>query len=80
MDKLLKNQNKKLNLLSPINEIPGTPTKPDTPKRKQIKRMIERKKTSDKLKSPLIRAIEREIVEKHDSDSECDDNTDLFRI
>ena len=32
MDKLLKNQNKKLTVLSPINEIPGTPTKPDTPK------------------------------------------------
>ena len=80
MDKLLKNQNKKLPVLSPINEAPGSPTKPDTPKRKQIKRMIERKKTSDKLESPLIRAIEREIVEKHDSDSECDDNTDLFRI
>ena len=42
--------------------------------------MIERKKTSEKLESPLIRAIEREIVEKHDSDSECDDNIDLFRI
>ena len=80
MDKLLKIQNKKLSVLSPINEIPGSPTKPDTPKRKQIKRMIQRKKTSDKLESPLIRAIEREIVEKHDSDSESDDNTNLFRI
>lgn len=80
MDKLFKIQNKRLRVLSPINEIPGSPTKPDTPKRKQIKRMVERKKTSEKLESPLVRAIEREIVEKHDSDSECDDNMDLFRI
>ena len=80
MDKLLKIQNKRLSVLSPINQVPGSPTKPDTPKRKQIKRMVERKKTSDKLESPLVRAIEREIVEKHDSDSECDDNMDLFRI
>tara|TARA_B110000444_G_C18543130_1_gene456696 strand:- start:348 stop:593 length:246 start_codon:yes stop_codon:yes gene_type:complete len=78
MDKLIKLKNKRLKVLSPINQIPGSPTKPDTPKRKQIKRMIERKKTSEKLESPLIRAIERKIVEKHDSDSECDDNIDLF--
>ena len=80
MDKLFKFQNKRLSVISPIKKTPGTPTKPDTPKRKQIKRLIERKKTSDKLESPLIRAIEREIVEKHDSDSECDDNVYLFRI
>ena len=80
MDKLLKIQNKRLSVLSPVNEIPGRPTKPDTPKRKQIKRLIERKKTSEKLESPLVRAIEREIVEKHDSDSECDDNMDLFSV
>ena len=43
MDKLLKIQNKRLSVLSPINEAPGSPTKPDTPKEKQIKRMIEEK-------------------------------------
>ena len=80
MDKLLKIQNKRLSVLSPVNEIPGSPTKPDTPKRKQIKRLIERKKTSEKLESPLVRAIERKNVEKHDTDSECDDNMDLFSI
>ena len=77
MDKLLKVNNKRLTVISPINIVPGTPTKPDTPKRKQIKRMIERKKTSDKLESPLIRAIERTIVEKHDSDSDNDER-DMF--
>ena len=39
--------------------------------------MIERKRTSDKLESPLVRAIERTIVEKHDSDSD-NDKAELF--
>lgn len=78
MDKFLKLQRKKLTVFSPTNIIPGSPTKPDTPKRKQIKRLIDRKKTSDKLESPLVRAIERTIVEKHDSDSENDEEKSIF--
>lgn len=71
-NKLLKVIDKRLTVLSPIKEIPGSPTKPDTPKRKQIKRLIERKKNSSKLESPLIRAIETTIVKKHDSDTDTD--------
>ena len=73
MDNFLKVNNKRLTVISPMNIAPGSPTKPDTPKRKQIKRMVERKKTSDKLESPIVRAIERTIVEKHDSDSDNDE-------
>lgn len=76
--KLIKLVDKRLTVLSPIKAIPGSPTKPDTPKRKQIKRMIQRKRTSNKLESPIIRAIERTIVKKHDSDS--DDGFETFSI
>jgi hypothetical protein len=76
--KLIKLVDKRLTVLSPIKEIPGSPTKPDTPKRKQIKRMIQRKRTSNKLESPIIRAIETTIVKKHDSDS--DDGFETFSI
>tara|TARA_B100000424_G_scaffold271331_1_gene273622 strand:- start:308 stop:559 length:252 start_codon:yes stop_codon:yes gene_type:complete len=79
-NKLLKIVNKRLTVLSPVNEAPGTPKKPDTPKRKQIKRMLERKRTSNKLESPVIRAIESTIVKKHDSDTDDDGFESLFNL
>lgn len=46
---------------------PGTPKKPDTPKRKQLKRMLKKSKLKDKTTSPAIKAIESKIVMKHSS-------------
>ncbi|RZD41479.1 MAG: hypothetical protein CXT73_04895 [Methanobacteriota archaeon] len=49
---------------------PGSPKKPDTPKRKQLKRMLKKSKLADdNPTSPALKAIETSIVLKH-SDSD----------
>ena len=49
---------------------PGSPKKPDTPKRKQLKRMLKKSKLKDKTTSPVIKAIESKIVMKYSSSDE----------
>lgn len=48
----------------------GSPKKPDTPKRKQLKRMLKKSKLKDKTSSPAIKAIETSIVMKHSKSDE----------
>ena len=49
---------------------PGSPKKPATPKRKQLKRMLKRSKLDEKTTSPAIKAIETSIVLKHSESDE----------
>jgi len=49
---------------------PGSPKKPDTPKRKQLKRMLKKSKLKEKTTSPAIKAIETSIVMKHSNSDE----------
>ena len=49
---------------------PGSPKKPDNPKRKQLKRMLKKSKLKDKTTSPVIKAIESKIVMKYSSSDE----------
>ena len=48
---------------------PGSPKKPNTPKRKQLKKMLK-SKLKDKTTSPAIKAIETSIVMKHSESDE----------
>jgi hypothetical protein len=56
---------KELYILSNTPIQPGSPKKPDTPKRKQLKRLFKRSRLKNKFESPAIKSIERTIVSKH---------------